>query len=255
MNKRSLRIGAGLAVLCAAIIAWSLPIGAEPAQTTADRPETIRVACVGDSITYGAGIRDRAKNCYPVQLGQMLGEGWEARNFGVSGATMLKQGDKPYWTQGAFQAALDYRPHAVVIKLGTNDTKPQNWRHKDQFAADCKEMIDRFAQLDSKPQIWICCPVPAYADRWGIRDSVVKDEVIPIVRRVAEEKGIKIIDLYGPLSGKPQLFPDQIHPNQEGAGLMAREIFRALTGKPDAADRKPILQSELPVTTPVPAKR
>ena len=61
--------------------------------------EKIRVACVGDSITFGSGIQDRNTNSYPAQLGRLLGEKWETRNFGVSGATLLKNGDKPYWKQ------------------------------------------------------------------------------------------------------------------------------------------------------------
>ena len=30
------------------------------------------VACVGDSITYGAGISDRTNNSYPAQLRRIL---------------------------------------------------------------------------------------------------------------------------------------------------------------------------------------
>ena len=77
-----------------------------------------RVACVGDSITFGAAIKDRAKNCYPAQLGRMLGEEWDVANFGVNGATLLKKGDKPYWKQKAFEQAHAFEPDVVIIKLG-----------------------------------------------------------------------------------------------------------------------------------------
>ena len=53
----------------------------------------IRVACVGDSITFGSGIKNRDQNSYPAQLGAMLGEKYEVRNFGVGGATLLKNGE------------------------------------------------------------------------------------------------------------------------------------------------------------------
>src|SRR4051794_25029443 len=95
------------------------------------RPTT-KLACVGDSITFGAGIQDRDHDSYPAQLGRMLGEAWDVRNFGVSGATMLKKGDKPYDKQKAYRDALAFKPDVVVIMLGTNDSKPQNWdKHKD----------------------------------------------------------------------------------------------------------------------------
>ena len=67
------------------------------------------VACVGDSITYGAGISNRNYNSYPAQLGRMLQKfdnQWQTRNFGVSGATLLRNGDLPYVQQSAYNQAL-----------------------------------------------------------------------------------------------------------------------------------------------------
>ncbi|MFW6162207.1 MAG: family 16 glycoside hydrolase [Planctomycetota bacterium] len=191
-----------------------------------ERP--VRVACVGDSITFGAGIQNRKKNSYPAQLGRRLGEGYEARNFGVNGATLLKKGDKPYWQQKAFRQATQWQPDIVLIKLGTNDSKPQNWRHKGEFADDLRAMVEHFAALPSKPTVWLCLPVPVYATRWGINEQTVKGEIIPIIEKVAEEKGLPTIDLYAALSGHPDLFPDKIHPNAQGAALMATTIAGAL---------------------------
>lgn len=58
--------------------------------------QVIKVACVGNSITYGAGISNREKNSYPAQLQYYLGEGYEVRNFGSNGATAQSDGDYPY---------------------------------------------------------------------------------------------------------------------------------------------------------------
>ena len=193
--------------------------------------ETIRVACIGDSITFGSGIKFRTRDSYPAQLGRMLGEEWQVRNFGVGGATMLKNGDKPYWEQQALGDALAYNPHVVVIKLGTNDTKPQNWKFKEEFVSDYTDMIKHFRNVPAKPRIWICNPVPAYPERWGISDTRIKNEVIPLVEKVGRKLDVPVIDLYGPLSGRPELFPDLIHPNAEGAYHMAGVIHAALTGR------------------------
>src|ERR687894_708126 len=97
-----LRVGSLLAILAMAI--------------SAQAAEKVRVACVGDSITYGAGVEDREKNCYPAVLQSLLGDRYEVRNFGVSGATLLTRGDKPYVKEKAYRAALDFKPHVVVIK-------------------------------------------------------------------------------------------------------------------------------------------
>jgi len=199
------------------------------AVAAAEQP--IRVACIGDSITFGAGVRDRGKNSYPVVLGRLLGEGYESRNFGVSGATLLKKGDKPYWKLRAFKQATDWAPNIVVIKLGTNDSKPQNWKNGAEFADDLRAMADHFIALPSKPKVWLCLPVPVYGPRWGINEPIVKGKISPIIQHVAGEKKLPVIDLHTALSGKPELFPDKIHPNAAGAALIAKAVHAALTGK------------------------
>jgi acyl-CoA thioesterase-1 len=215
------------------VAAGCMTTGARRGQavTPADYDETIRVACVGDSITFGAGIKDRKNDNYPVVLGRSLGEMFEVRNFGVSGATLLKAGDFSYWKTPAFKAATSFDPHVVVIKLGTNDTKPQNWKHAVQYAADYEAMIAHFAALPAKPKIWLCSPAPVYQTRWGISEKSVVEGVIPKVQALARRKGLPVIDLYAVLSDKPEMFPDKIHPNAAGAKLMAEAVEAAILGK------------------------
>ena len=88
--------------------------------------QKIKVACVGNSITYGAGIVNREKNSYPAQLQVYLGDKYEVRNFGSNGATAFHEGDYPYVQTEAYKQAIAYSPDIVFIKLGTNDSKPQN---------------------------------------------------------------------------------------------------------------------------------
>lgn len=192
--------------------------------------EEIKVACVGDSITFGAGISDRDNDSYPAQLGEMLGAGWEVVNFGVSGHTLLSDGDLPYVNSGRYKAALDFNPDVVIIKLGTNDTKPQNWdrRKKSRFIHDYLRLIDSFRKLESKPVVWICKPVPAFPGRWGISDRVIWEDVLPRVEYVGRKAGVPVIDLYAPFAGRSDLFPDQIHPNAAGAAKMAGIIAEHL---------------------------
>jgi acyl-CoA thioesterase-1 len=185
------------------------------------------VACVGDSITYGSGISNRNYDSYPAQLGRMLqkfGGPWETRNFGVSGATLLRNGDLPYVQQGAYNQALTAEPEAVIIMLGTNDSKSWNWEYKDEYVSDYLFLIDSFAELPSKPIIWICKPVPAFSDNFSITDSVIKDEIIPMIDHIAQLRDVVVLDLYTALGDAGDLFPDGIHPNAEGAKLMAEAI-------------------------------
>ena len=124
--------------------------------------KVIKIACIGNSITYGVGTRNPAKDSYPAVLGQMLGDGYEVRNFGVSARTMLMKGDHPYMKEERYRQALAYNPDIVTIKLGTNDTKPQNWRYKSDFKKDMETMIRTIRALPSKPEIYLSAE---YADR------------------------------------------------------------------------------------------
>jgi acyl-CoA thioesterase-1 len=194
--------------------------GSAPASGT----RLIRVAAVGDSITHGSGLEDRARQNYPAQLGRLLGARYDVRNFGVAGRTLLRNGDEPYWTAAAFDEAQAFEPDVVIIMLGTNDTKPQNWR---AFMADYAAMIGAFAALPSRPKIWICRPVPTFG-WYGARDAVIRNEVIPRIDRVAEDRQVPIIDLYAVLEGRADLFPNGIHPNAEGARLIAENVAAAI---------------------------
>jgi len=150
---------------------------------------------------------------------------WQAQNFGVSGATLLRHGDLPYVQQGAYNQALAAEPDAVVIMLGTNDSKSWNWVYKDEYVSDYVLLIDAFAELPSKPRIWICKPVPAFSDNFGITNAVIKDEIIPMIDQIAKLRDVEVIDLYTAMLYTSSTFPDGIHPNADGAGLMAEAIF------------------------------
>jgi lysophospholipase L1-like esterase len=187
----------------------------------------IRVACVGDSITAGAGIPEPEKNSYPAQLGEMLKAKFLVRNFGRSGATLLKSGDLPYWTTDEFKGALGFDPDVVIIALGTNDTKPQNWRGKADFKRDYAALLDQFRLLKSKPKIWACLPVPVYAEMWGINPEKL-DEAIECIQEVTDKAKVPVIDLNDALTGHPEMFPDKIHPDVRGAELMAKTVYQAI---------------------------
>ena len=195
---------------------------------TSNFSQPIKVACVGDSITAGVGAS--ANNSYPAQLGRMLGAKWEVKNFGVSGSTLLNQGDRPYQKTPAFKGALAFLPNVVVIKLGTNDTKPQNWKFKDEFPADYKSLITQFAQLPTAPRIFVCSPafVPG-SGNFGINEAGVLEQ-IPLLEKISSSEKADLIDLHGALKPHPDFLPDRVHPNTAGATVMARTVYKALTG-------------------------
>ena len=193
----------------------------------------IRVACIGDSITHGAGAAPGKG--YPAQLQSLLGASWLVSNYGVSGRTLLKKGDFPYWKEGAYQKALGSKPDVVIIMLGTNDTKPQNWQHEAEFVNDYRELVQSFQTLESKPRIFVCrpCPVPEPGN-FGINETNLKEEIKRLDALAAEMK-LGVIDMHAALVDQPQLLPDRVHPNTVGAAAMAKAAFTVLTGKPAPA--------------------
>lgn len=187
----------------------------------------IKVACVGNSITQGPG-RDNPDS-YPLQMQKILGDQYEVVNFGVSGRTLLKKGDFPYWEEPQFEEVLAFSPDILVIKLGTNDSKPQNWQFKEEFVGDYIEMVKTFKKsMAKKGKVYICIPVPVFESNYGITENILVNEMRPMLMEIAKKTKCEIINLYDPLLEKSVLLPDGIHPNTEGLGIMATEVAKAI---------------------------
>ncbi len=192
-----------------------------------------KVACVGNSVTYGATIQNPEQNSYPAQLQRMLGEGYEVANFGRSGATLLSRGHNPYIKTEQYQAAKAFAADIVVIHLGLNDTDPRNWPNfKDDFATDYSSLIDSLKQNNKDARVIIARLSPIF--HWHPRfEAGTRDwyyEVQYLIEAVAEHKGVELIDFQEVLHSSPQLMPDALHPNEQGAELLAKRVYSAITG-------------------------
>ncbi|MBR6456129.1 MAG: sialate O-acetylesterase, partial [Prevotella sp.] len=195
--------------------------------------EKIRVACVGNSVTYGMGVEDREKNAYPVVLQRLLGDDFDVRNFGHSGATLLNRGHRPYTKVPEYRQALDFKADWVVIHLGLNDTDPRNWpNYGDEFIGDYRALIDSFREANPQAKVWICLMTPIFHRhprfQTGTRDwhAAIQQRI----RQIAATTDVGLIDLHTPLYAHPELLPDALHPNAKGAAILAQTVFSALTG-------------------------
>lgn len=195
----------------------------------APRKDAVRVACIGNSITFGAGIKNRSRDSYPSVLARMLGDSYWVKNFGVSARTMLNKGDHPYMNEPAYKNALAFNPNIVVIKLGTNDSKSFNWKYKADFMKDAQNMINAFKGLPSQPKIYLCYPSKAYLTGDGINDDIISKEIIPMIKKLAKKNDLSVIDLHTAMDGMPELFPDRIHPNEKGAQVMAKAVYQSIS--------------------------
>jgi acyl-CoA thioesterase I len=185
--------------------------------------DKIRVACVGDSTTEGTD--------YPSDLWMMLGENYTVGNFGVGGSAVSLGSGKPYMNESAFQEAKEFQPNIVIIMLGTNDADPRNIPSNGSFVIDYVKLAAEFQALSSKPEIFIVKPPPVFSNGTGLNVEYFRSNVIPSIALVAKQTDFVIIDVYSALANSYDLFPDGVHPDSEGAMMIANEIYQVITLK------------------------
>lgn len=187
--------------------------------------QPIRVACVGNSITSGIGCSSEAA-AWPAQVNKLLGSRYAVTNCGVSGTTMFKRSNFPYWITSQFKRAKNLNPQILIIALGNNDSSARRWNVlKGEFKSDYLDMIKEFRRGGKDPIIYLCIPAPLFGPSKAAQDAVVVNELAPIIREIAHETGAYVIDLHQPLVNAGKYFPDDVHPNDSGALLIARVIY------------------------------
>jgi sialate O-acetylesterase len=202
------------------------------------------MACVGDSITFGARLENPATYSYPAQLQQLLGDNYHIANLGVGGCTLIRKGKPTVWDQ--LPKIKEANPDAVIIILGTNDTCGMGtcgdrkcWEYKDDYYSDYCDLIDTLHAFPSIPRIWVCAPSPMVLETPGLGQSRIEgltlrkprlQELIGLVKQVAKNKKAGFIDLNTPLDHKPELFTEEdgVHPNRAGYRAIAELVYQEL---------------------------
>ena len=215
-----------------------------------------RLGCIGDSITEGVGASSPTKD-WVSDLSGMLDPSVTVGNYGVSGTTMMMVSNSSYWSTGDLPKVETFlitdgganEDVAVIIMLGTNDSKDSagvdNWNATapTRYAADYDAMIDALQGLTPTPDVFLALPPPAFVNSYGIDGTVIADQIIPIIVAIATTRKLPVIDVHSPLVGMSALFPDGVHPNDQGHmeiatimydGLRTPTIPTSDAGTPDA---------------------
>jgi lysophospholipase L1-like esterase len=216
-----------VALVLSAVLGALAPVRSTPVQVE-KFTGPITVAVVGDSITQGF-YADPGYS-YALQLSRLLGDKWNLQIYGLGGTTMQKKSDNPYWNHPEYKTALALQPDVVIIELGTNDTKPYNW-HADAFVTDYQDMIKSFQALPKKPHIYLCLPPPVTPPGGYAIPVEGPGEVIPLIRKLADQYQCDLIDFNTSLQSHPDLLPDHVHPGAQGGFFLAKIAYTALTGK------------------------
>ena len=210
------------------------------------RQGAIRVVCVGDSITQGMGVlfNHPEQNSYPAFLQELLGNQYQVFNCGYTARTLLKSGDHPYTASAHFRASQEIRPDLVLIMLGTNDSKPYNWNAME-YERQLAEFVDGYKSLPGSPQVFLLTPCAAFILKdktkvvFDIRETVIENEIFPIIQRDAAEKNIPVINVFSATRGHPEYFGDGVHPNVTGDKAIAETIYRAFLENGAAVNGSP----------------
>jgi alpha-L-fucosidase 2 len=187
----------------------------------------VTIACVGDSITEGYGLAEQSKTAYPVMLDSLLGNKYSVLNCGRSATTLQKKGNFPFWICKEFSNVFAFNPDIIIVMLGTNDTKTNNWNAAN-FEKDYEALIDTFKTISTNPKIYLCLPVPVFKTVWTINDSTVVSGIIPIIKRVAKKNNLPVIDMYSSMKNQSENYIEGIHPNEKGAKMMAQIIAKEI---------------------------
>ena len=205
-----------------------------PQKQPTPKGNEFRVACVGDSLTYGFGVPNHSQNSYPAVLAELLGDAACVHNYGVSGRTVSAEGDRPYFDTDEFNESLEFEPDIVVLALGSNDSKPFNW-DLQKFTEGFNELIYAYKSLPTEPVVIVVLPPPVFEVNgkvaYSIDKNVLENEIVPAVEAIAEHYRLQTVDLRPVFEGRPDLFSDGCHPTKEGAALFAQEVAKAILGE------------------------
>ncbi|MCD7814176.1 MAG: GDSL-type esterase/lipase family protein [Lachnospiraceae bacterium] len=194
-----------------------------------------RIVCVGDSITFGAGVKHPAKDAWPMRLQQMIGNEYQVMNFGLSGRTLLAGGDMPYTREKFYPMTFQAKPYCCLCMLGTNDSKPYNWDEAD-YKKELETFLQKYCAVVKQGHVFVMKPPKAFVVNgqsevmYNIRDEVIQKE-LEIIDEIAEKIGIPVIDLYHFTQNHPEWFPDGVHPNEDGNRYIAEYIAGFVTDR------------------------
>lgn len=203
----------------------------------------MRVACIGDSITYGVNLPP--DQTYPADLQKSLGPNAVVKTFAFPGLSLLSlpKGNPPYHPAYAgtqyYQQALQFNPDVVIIMLGTNDGSftfgpDQTWTqvYGRQFTDQYGSLISSFRRLPAHPQVFLAtCPTVFGVNQYAISPAIVNNIVVLDVVGIGKAMHAPIIDVHRATAPYSADFGDKVHPNPHGAMIIAQAVYSFLKSK------------------------
>ena len=201
----------------------------------------VKVACIGNGVTFGIGVENREKNNFPQQLQYLLGENYKVTNFGVVNAPLLNTGNAGYVKTEAFKKSQAILPDIVFLELGLDEIKSMDTVLVSNITNTIESFVDSYLKLSSHPRVVILLPLPIFLnDSSLLNNSVIKNKIIPKIQKIAYEKNLEVLDLFSMFIDKQDLFLDKVHPSSLGGTLISKRLYELV--KLDAEKRSPVFE-------------
>ncbi|MFB9056123.1 GDSL-type esterase/lipase family protein [Mariniflexile ostreae] len=200
-------------------------------------PENItHLSCIGDSNT-------EAK--YPTFLQEKLGETYQVKNFGKGGATLIDGTNNPYFKTDPYKNSLKFTPDVVLIMFGTNDANVK-WTldtHRktafvgtpqEEFKSQYVKLIQTYKRNNEKAQIYVLTPLPIYEHEKSKDPQInqrienLNEWVIPIIKELAIEEQVTVIDVNKLMKKAYKYTADGVHLNEKGYQVLAKKIAKKI---------------------------
>jgi acyl-CoA thioesterase-1 len=184
---------------------------------------TLRIACAGDSITYGYGVQNnRLHEAWPALLQQALPD-CMVKSFGVCGAQASQDGELPYAETAEYRQSLAFHPDLVLLMLGTNDCREESYD-----PAVCRSGLLSLAHSYQPARVILIIPpagsFPAFSHPFGVSLDLLNRMLPQVIRAAAAEAGLGLIDL----SAKRISTVDGIHPDRIGNQQLAAAVHASM---------------------------
>lgn len=210
----------------------------------------IRVACIGDSITWGYAMTNRVEECYPAQLQRLLGTDYEVRNFGDPGSGVYSKPkadsfgwvEHPWRTDKSVAAVLAFSPDIIVSNLGINDSGTYlcEFIHDADghaltetglFRREYISLLREFSQAGRSPRIVMWTRLGPLGKRHRAKGTPNAFVMERDLEAVASAVGAETLDMYTPLvpyAETAHFAADGVHPEGGACAVIARETARQI---------------------------
>lgn len=197
---------------CAEVLISDLDIGEyKPVEDSSKK-----LLLLGDSITQGMTSKTSSL-IYATLLGNALG------------CSMLNQGVGGYiFNKDSLDEELPFKPDLIWVAYGTNDYTESRFAGMPRMERMCREYFEKLIRIYPQTPIFIQTPIPRF-DFESEEQKALFTAVREFIRDTALLLGMSVVDGFDLIPEHRWFFSDEVHPNELGFLLYAKNLEKFLS--------------------------